>query len=89
MITGPYTRGAEEPAVMTPDEYREAIQRLGLSQQKAAALLGVHAVTSRRWASEARDIPPTVDRFLRLIIALRLTPQQVEDWIASVDLTKV
>jgi transcriptional regulator with XRE-family HTH domain len=72
---------------MTPDEYREAIKRLGLSQPKAAALLGVHSVTSRRWASDSREIPPTVERFLRLVIALRLTPAQVEDWIASVDLT--
>ena len=72
---------------MTPEEYREAIKRLGLSQGAAATLLGVHSVTSRRWASDSREIPPTVERFLKLVIALRLTPQQVEDWIASVDLT--
>jgi DNA-binding transcriptional regulator YiaG len=56
---------------MTPDEYREAIAGLGLSQIAAARLLGVDARTSRRWASGDRDIPPPAVRFLRYLIARR------------------
>jgi DNA-binding transcriptional regulator YiaG len=54
---------------MTPDEYRETIERLGLSQVRAALLLGVDERTSRRWAIGERDIPPPAERFLRYLIA--------------------
>jgi DNA-binding transcriptional regulator YiaG len=54
---------------MTPDEYRAAIEALGLSQVAAARLLGVDDRTSRRWASGERDVPPPAQRFLRYLIA--------------------
>lgn len=54
---------------MTPDEYREAIERLGLSQVGAARLLGVNDRTSRRWASGEQDVTPPAERFLRYLIA--------------------
>lgn len=54
---------------MTADEYRDAIERLGLSQVAAARLLGVDDRTSRRWAIGERDIPPPAERFLRYLIA--------------------
>lgn len=54
---------------MTSDEYREAIDSLGLSQVGAARLLGVDERTSRRWANGERDIPPPAERFLRYLIA--------------------
>jgi len=54
---------------VTPDEYRETIERLGLSQIAAAKLLGVDDRTSRRWACGERDIPPPAERFLRYLIA--------------------
>lgn len=54
---------------MTPDEYRAAIETLGLSQVAAARLLGVDDRTSRRWASGERDVPPPAVRFLRYLIA--------------------
>jgi len=53
---------------MTPDQYREAIERLGLSQVAAARRLGVDARTSRRWANGERDIPAPAERFLRYLI---------------------
>lgn len=54
---------------MTHDEYRDAIDSLGLSQVGAARLLGVDERTSRRWANGERDIPPPAQRFLRYLIA--------------------
>jgi len=56
---------------MTPDEYRAAIERLGLSQIAAARLLGVDERTSRRWACGEREVPPPAQRFLRYLIATR------------------
>ena len=54
---------------MTPDEYREALAQLELSQAAAARLLDVNALTSRRWACGERDIPPRAIRFLQYLIA--------------------
>lgn len=56
---------------MTAEQYRKAIDRLGLSQVAAAELLGVDERTSRRWAIGERDIPAPVVRFLRYLIATR------------------
>ena len=58
-------------------QFREALTALALSQVGAARLLGVQARTARRWANDERDIPPPVERFLRLMLALRLTPERV------------
>jgi DNA-binding transcriptional regulator YiaG len=54
---------------VTPDEYRLAIEQLGLSQIAAARLLGVDERTSRRWANGERDIPPPAVRFLLYLMA--------------------
>ncbi len=61
---------------MTPDEYRESIEVLGLSQIAAARLLGVDARTSRRWASGEREIPPPAVRFLHYLIATKKSGEQ-------------
>lgn len=44
--------------------YRSQIARLGLTQERAAQVLGVNARTSRRWALDERAIPETVERLL-------------------------
>lgn len=56
---------------MTSDEYRTALEQLGLTQGGAARLLGVDERTSRRWANGERDIPPPASRFLRYLIATK------------------
>jgi DNA-binding transcriptional regulator YiaG len=61
---------------MTSDEYRETIEKLGLTQNGAARLLGVDERTSRRWALGERDIPPPAERFLRYLIATKRTGEQ-------------
>jgi len=61
---------------VTPDEYRNAIAHLDLSQAAAARLLGVDERTSRRWATGERDVPPPAVRFLRYLIATRKTGAQ-------------
>ena len=61
---------------MNPQQYRAAIETLGLSQVAAAKLLGVDERTSRRWACGERDVPPPAVRFLRYLIATRKTGEQ-------------
>lgn len=61
---------------MSPDDYRAALETLGLSQVAAARLLGVDDRTSRRWACGERDIPPPAVRFLRYLIATGTTGEK-------------
>ena len=62
---------------MTADEYRAAIETLGLSQIAAAKLLGVDARTSRRWAcGEARRAAARFVQFLQYLIATHKSGEQ-------------
>lgn len=62
---------------MTPKQYIDAIDRLGLSQRAAGAFLGVDERTSRRWVSGDSAIPESVAKLLRLMIRLKLKPEDV------------
>ncbi|MBL8555575.1 MAG: hypothetical protein JNL41_14975 [Phenylobacterium sp.] len=58
---------------MSPQEYRDAIARLGLSQVRAGVFLGATDRTSRRWAAtdEPSSIPGSVALALALAICLK------------------
>lgn len=58
---------------MSPEEYRDLIEQLGLTQNGAAKLLGVDERTARRWAKGQRDIPHPVQRFLKLLRAIGMS----------------
>lgn len=62
---------------MDKDDYRATLETLGLTQVGGAALLGVNERTSRRWALGKQDVPVPVERFLRLLIAAKITPARV------------
>lgn len=62
---------------MTPTQYRAAIERVGLSQRGAGAFLGVDERTSRRWAAGDAAIPESVAKLLRLMVRLKLDPNDV------------
>lgn len=54
---------------MTPEAFRDALSRLGLSQVDGATLFGVDPRTVRRWVSGEREVPPPAARFLQYLIA--------------------
>ena len=62
---------------MTPKQYADAIERLGLSQRAAGAFLGVDERQSRRWIAGDSAIPESVAKLLRLMIRLKLSPDDV------------
>jgi hypothetical protein len=62
---------------MTPKQYVDAIDRLGLSQRAAGAFLGVDERQSRRWVAGDSAIPESVAKMLRLMVRLKLTPEDV------------
>ena len=52
---------------MTHEEYRDALDDLGYTQEEAASLLGVSPRTSRKWALDETRIPGSVAILLRLM----------------------
>lgn len=50
---------------MTPAQFRESLDRLGLPHVRIAELLGVESRTIRYWLAGERDIPQLVIRVLR------------------------
>jgi hypothetical protein len=63
---------------MTPNQFRTALDRLSLSQAGAAALVGADPRTGRRWALGESDIPECVAILLRLLVAGKITTDDIE-----------
>lgn len=63
---------------MTPNQYRAALEKLGLSQRGAAIFLGVDERTSRRWIAGDASIPKSVELILRLMVKLNLKPDDLK-----------
>lgn len=53
-------------AMMTTDEYRSALGRLGLKQEEVGALLDAGRRTARRWATGETPVPGPVEMHIRL-----------------------
>jgi hypothetical protein len=53
---------------MNADEYRNALDKLGLEQDDVAYLLNVTTRTHRRWISDAVPVPRSVALVLRFMI---------------------
>ncbi len=64
---------------MTAKQYCDAIQALGMSQAGAAQFFKVDDQTSRRWALGECEIPEAVVMLLRLMIRLKLKPEQLTE----------
>jgi DNA-binding transcriptional regulator YiaG len=62
---------------VTPRQYADAIERLGLSQRGAGKFLGVDERTSRKWIAGDARIPTSAAKLLRLMVNLNLKPDDV------------
>lgn len=63
---------------MTPKQYADAIDRLGLSQRAAGGFLGVGERQSRRWVAGDAKVPESVAKLLRLMVRLKLNLEDVK-----------
>lgn len=63
---------------MTPTQYADAIERLGLSQRAAGKFLKIGERQSRRWIAGDSVIPESAAMLLRLMIKLKLKPEDVK-----------
>jgi DNA-binding transcriptional regulator YiaG len=65
--------------MMTPHKFRDAIAKLGLSQVKAAHVLGITPRTARRWAVGAARIPAPAAKLLRLMKDGKISEKDVRN----------
>lgn len=63
---------------MTPLQYRAAIKALGLSQERAGVWLGISPRQSQSYALGEYPVPKQTAMLLRLMIRLKLNPEDVE-----------
>jgi DNA-binding transcriptional regulator YiaG len=63
---------------MTANQYRRAIEKLGLSQMAAAKHLGVAGRTSQNWALGFSAVHPCAERLLRLLLEGKITLNDLE-----------
>lgn len=61
---------------MTPDQYRAALAKLGLTQLEAAQMLGISLNSAHGYANN-RPIPEPVAKLLRLVISKKIDPKDV------------
>jgi len=64
--------------LMTPKQLQHAIDQLDLSQRRAARFLGVDERTMRKWIAGNARIPEAVAKLLRLMIRLKLKPEDCQ-----------
>lgn len=62
---------------MTANQYREALKKLGLSQHRAADWLGISRRASQGYALGEASVPEPMAKLLRLVIRLKLKPEDV------------
>jgi hypothetical protein len=67
----------EEENSMTPNQYKAAINTLGLSQERAGVWLGIGKRTSQGYALGEYPVPEPVAKLLRLMIKQGLKPEDV------------
>jgi hypothetical protein len=63
---------------MTPKQYADAIDRLGLSQRAAGKFLKIGERQSRRYIAGDAKVPEPTAMLLRLMMKLRLKPDDVQ-----------
>lgn len=64
---------------MTPEKFQAAIEKLGLSQVKAARLFGYNERTTRRWASGEDPVPRIIEIVLWLMIKFKVRPTDLPE----------
>ncbi len=72
---------------MTADEYQAALKRWGMKHRAASEFFGFTVITSQRYATGEREVPTTLAMLIRLMMALKLTPETASEWIAEADPT--
>lgn len=70
---------------MTADEYRNALSQWKLRHKAAAEFFCITVITSQRYATGERPVPPSMAMLIYLMQRMKLTPEKVREWLADVE----
>lgn len=70
---------------MTPDRFRDALNRLGLSTPEAAKFLRVQERSVFRWLAGNPPVPFAVAALLIIMLEVEVTPREVVAFVAAND----
>ena len=62
---------------MNGDDYRDAIEHLGMTQVGSARFLGVNDRTPRNWISGKYPVPVVVSMLLNVMVKKKISPKEV------------
>jgi hypothetical protein len=62
---------------MTPDQFKAAIDQLGLSQERAGLFFGYSERQGQRWALGEADVPPAVEIAIKLMLETGKIPDDM------------
>jgi hypothetical protein len=65
---------------MNADQFKHAINLLGLTQEEAGKFLGYSGRQGQRFANEERAVPRAVAMLLRLMIKHEIDPKDLKRW---------
>ena len=63
---------------MTPEQFRDTLGALGITQARLGRLLSLDKNTANRWATGSTEVPQAVAVLLRLVAAGRLTVDDLD-----------
>lgn len=63
---------------MTAEQFRAALSQLAYTQVGAGRMLGLNGRTVRHYAKGDREVPAPVVKLLRLALAGKITPQDID-----------
>lgn len=69
---------------MTAEEYRNALSQWKLRHKAAANFFCITVITSQRYATGERSVPPSMAMLIYLMQQMKLTPDKVREWLADV-----
>ncbi|MEH2626810.1 DNA-binding transcriptional regulator YiaG [Bradyrhizobium sp. AZCC 1719] len=70
-------RTAPQEIIMTGDDFRAAIEKIGVSQEGFGRLIGVRGRTVRSWIAEEFPVPKVVALFARLMLKTKTNPEDL------------
>lgn len=68
---------------MSADEFRAALEALGITQMRLVRLLRSNKGTVNRWAQDSVEVPTAVAILLVVLLRTDLTIDDVEDMMAE------
>ena len=63
---------------MRSNEYRNAIDKFGMSQVRASRFFGVSDRTGQRWARGEAEVPPSIGHLINLMLRYDLMPENLD-----------